>query len=173
MGNRAILVARCENEVEQPDLTAIPCKGELHFEWGMQEAACKTCGAYCGVAVAEWIRVEPARGDSTDPDRHIPGAVAHSWFQRIANARDHLMNARVGRIAQVRADLLNLMGEINERINVLTQQNAPFVNGPSRRRFPIERRFEWGDATLDALTEDPSFGIEPGTDCRVIVEVTE
>lgn len=49
-----VLVAQCENfrEVEQQ-----PCFGRLRFRWGQSQVACDTCGAYCGIAVADWILV--------------------------------------------------------------------------------------------------------------------
>lgn len=52
----AVLVARCEN-VTEPDGT--PCPGRLRYHWGQSDAACDTCGGRCGIAVANWERVEP------------------------------------------------------------------------------------------------------------------
>ena len=51
----AVLVAHCENE-KAPDYTR--CTGRLRFRWGQSQAACDTCGAYCGIAVADWVEVE-------------------------------------------------------------------------------------------------------------------
>lgn len=52
-----VLVARCENYREDVDA---PCAGRIRYRWGQTQAACDTCGGYCGVAVAAWERVEPA-----------------------------------------------------------------------------------------------------------------
>lgn len=57
------LVARCENVDET---TEARCTGRLRFTWGMPEAACDACGARCGIAVAEWLRVEPAASPAVD-----------------------------------------------------------------------------------------------------------
>jgi hypothetical protein len=51
----AVLVARCASFNE---MTEVVCPGELRFTWGMDQAACDTCGGWCGVAVANWVRVE-------------------------------------------------------------------------------------------------------------------
>lgn len=54
----AVLVATCDNEIDQPDLTFVRCYGELRFYWGYSQAKCDTCGAWCGISVASWTRVE-------------------------------------------------------------------------------------------------------------------
>jgi hypothetical protein len=54
VNDKPVLIAKCENEIEQSDF----CDGELRFEWGMGQAACDTCGAWCGIAVADWRRIE-------------------------------------------------------------------------------------------------------------------
>jgi hypothetical protein len=51
-----VLIARCEN-LQEPD--GAPCPGRLTFRWGQSDAACDTCGARCGVAVAAWLAVQP------------------------------------------------------------------------------------------------------------------
>lgn len=48
------LVARCSNFDES---TETVCDGLLVFSWGMVEAACTTCGARGGIAVARWVEV--------------------------------------------------------------------------------------------------------------------
>lgn len=50
------LVARCSNYPE-PDAGRTRCPGRLRFRWGQSEAPCDTCGARCGVAVADWVEV--------------------------------------------------------------------------------------------------------------------
>jgi hypothetical protein len=49
-----VLLARCENRVE-PD--GSHCPGLLRFRWGQSQAACDACGAFCGIAVADWLEV--------------------------------------------------------------------------------------------------------------------
>jgi hypothetical protein len=51
------LIARCTN-VSEPD--GRDCPGLLRYLWGQIEAACDTCGARCGIAVALWIDVQPS-----------------------------------------------------------------------------------------------------------------
>ena len=42
-------VRACQNEVEQPDLTAPLCPGTLTFRVGDLQAKCDTCGGWEGV----------------------------------------------------------------------------------------------------------------------------
>lgn len=59
-----VLIARCGNDLWELSRGAAPvmtrCAGLLRFRWGMTQAACDTCGAWCGVAVANWEAVENA-----------------------------------------------------------------------------------------------------------------
>jgi hypothetical protein len=50
------LIARCENVTGYGE-DETSCPGLLHFRWGMSQAACDVCGAWCGVAVADWVEV--------------------------------------------------------------------------------------------------------------------
>ena len=51
----AVLVASCENLIEPEGTT---CQGLLRYRWGQSAVPCDACGAYCGIAVAPWVRVE-------------------------------------------------------------------------------------------------------------------
>ncbi|TYP82050.1 hypothetical protein [Blastococcus xanthinilyticus] len=57
---RPVLVARCENSTWTDDGAEVFCRGQLRFTWGQSQAPCSTCGAWCGVAVADWTAVECA-----------------------------------------------------------------------------------------------------------------
>lgn len=59
MTPRPVLVARCDNYNETSVPYAAPCPGEMRFTWGAQQAKCTHCNAWCGIAVANWVRVEP------------------------------------------------------------------------------------------------------------------
>lgn len=50
-----VRVARCNNLIEQPDLTATPCTGLLRFAPDDIEAPCDTCGGRCGHLVADYV----------------------------------------------------------------------------------------------------------------------
>ncbi len=52
------LIAACGNTHWNEDGADDGCPGELRFRWGMTQAECDTCGAWCGIAVADWSRVE-------------------------------------------------------------------------------------------------------------------
>lgn len=70
---RRVLIARCENYREDLDQ---PCTGRLRYRWGQIEAACDTCGGFCGVAVADWVEVVSGRaggGEQQDDPRQSSG----------------------------------------------------------------------------------------------------
>jgi hypothetical protein len=79
----SVLVARCEN-VHEPDGT--PCTGRLSFRWGQSDAACDTCGARCGIAVADWLAVHPA-APAAEADEVDCGH--HSWAGLMALLDEH------------------------------------------------------------------------------------
>lgn len=76
--NDAVLVARCENELVDltRSATLIRCDGHLRYRWGQAQAACDTCGAYCGIAVAEWLEVVHGAAQAS------LGAIAHFHLPR-------------------------------------------------------------------------------------------
>jgi hypothetical protein len=93
-----VLVARCERYRE--DLDA-PCTGRIRFRWGQSQAACGTCGAYCGVAVAAWERVEqpaPTARETAADDGiywdlrpgHYRQAARETAADELAEAETHL-----------------------------------------------------------------------------------
>jgi hypothetical protein len=50
-----VLTARCTNVMDRPPTgTGTRCTGALEFRWGESQAKCPVCGAYCGIAVADW-----------------------------------------------------------------------------------------------------------------------
>jgi hypothetical protein len=72
-GDTTVLVALCENSWFTEEMDEAHCMGRLHFRWGMGQAKCDTCGAWCGISVAKWERVEPAAVSSSSPDDTAPG----------------------------------------------------------------------------------------------------
>lgn len=50
------LLAHCDNVTD--DFKGGRCPGLLRYRWGQSDAACDTCGARCGIAVATWARVD-------------------------------------------------------------------------------------------------------------------
>jgi hypothetical protein len=52
--NGATLYARCDHVNEATDEQ---CSGQLMFWWGVTQAACDKCGAWCGISVAHWTEV--------------------------------------------------------------------------------------------------------------------
>lgn len=80
---RPVLVARCTNYLEDVDA---PCAGLMRFRWGQSEAACHACGARCGVAVADWLRVKHPDG----PDDGV--ATAREAVARWLHQEDPRLN---------------------------------------------------------------------------------
>jgi hypothetical protein len=80
----SVLVARCEN-VHEPDGT--PCTGRLAFRWGQSEAACDTCGGRCGIAVADWLTVQPD-GPTAATEDELREQIAELIYDRDSFAGD-------------------------------------------------------------------------------------
>jgi hypothetical protein len=63
------LVALCGN-VDEFDGTH--CSGRLRYRWGQTEAACDTCGARCGIAVARWESVAGVAAAAASSGKDVP-----------------------------------------------------------------------------------------------------
>jgi hypothetical protein len=71
-----VLVARCENYREDLDQ---PCTSTLRYRCGMIQAACDTCGGYCGVAVARWTEVASRRAVADDQRERVARWLAEMY----------------------------------------------------------------------------------------------
>lgn len=83
------LVAFCRNVPDYDD--GEPCSGEIRFRWGQsQSSLCSVCGARCGIAVAEWDRVEydAARSVSESQTPSAVPAVSAGGAGRDLTAQD-------------------------------------------------------------------------------------
>jgi hypothetical protein len=111
---RPTLVARCENfreDVEQP------CTGRIRYRWGQPDAACDTCDGRCGVAVADWISVEPA------PDTTAGDALreAEQLWRDLINEDDQ---GAVDKLAQLLADAAELRAKVQRVLDIADRADA-------------------------------------------------
>jgi hypothetical protein len=71
MPEEIIRIARCTNNIEQSDLSAVRCAGHLRFTAADAQAKCDTCGAWCGAGVADYVDGPPtafSRSQTTPKD---------------------------------------------------------------------------------------------------------
>lgn len=79
--------ARCENLIENPDLTATPCDGRLWFTPGDIEAPCDTCGARCGYLVADYVVPRDTPADVAVVLARF-GPELHRWADEVQTCAD-------------------------------------------------------------------------------------
>lgn len=121
----AVLVARCKNHREDLDE---PCTGRIRFRWGQSQAACDTCGGYCGIAVAAWERVEGGVQPAPAGDEELREAMelirARAWRGAPADL-DRAYDVVWRAIAQQGRELA--------RLRAIERQAREVARPPSRR----------------------------------------